>query len=458
MIRCWTLSFIFLSLVFLLPYPAFSLEAEKVSSLQFVIGKGTNILGKPEVTWTGRNGEILLIDKTKIFFWKKKKIFQIVEQADGEALPLSFSPAGEMFVCAPADSAVLGSSDTLDFRSLNEKIDTGDLVWSQNGSLLYFLKNRSLFRFDVRQQRLNKLWDNVKSFFESSDAARIVFEEWGSGSRDLINSDKSGRVRLPQNSIHLEKRAPVSFIRNMSPDFRRIIVEKPGEKGSVIYKIDWNNELVSPVNVLEDFTGSRDAAFSPDGSKIAMTVKDESGKSYMAVLTSAGDIVVKFSLKPGWVYRDPLWSPSGKWVLWNYIDAGMQEEDKSRFFITDVRGVSVQFVPGLLSPSELYWSPDGDRLLVREQERGLQSGGYVVYDLRKKLMKQLFKDKKGRATSPPVWSPDGRYVVIIDYSTYQKREKRSVEVKGVQKEIEFVFFREQVFLYDSDEDAMQLLW
>lgn len=456
-IHCFIFMFLFIIALMSRCF-ADSCEIKNLPALQYVISRGTSMLSGPSVTWSG-NSDILLVDRSKILNWKKMKLFQLQNPKSRSPFRLVFSPEGSRFICTDESGiSALGSTDTFAAEILRESIDLDNLLWCRKSPAFYYITNKSLLYFDTKKKYSEKISDTLSDYYLSSDEYRLIIKESATSAYFIMNFDRTLKSDLPQESIFVESRGCSPFIKNVSPDFRWIIRDKPNGKGFLISKIDWQNRLASPLYVLDEYRGYRDAAFSPDGSKIALSCKDDSGKSCMVVMKSTGDILVKFSLKKEWIYHYPLWSPDSKWIVWNYIDPARPQEERNRLLLSDARGVSIQFIPCSVSTAGIYWSSRGDQIILREEEHPLKAGGYVVYDLSRKKMNPIFKDAKIRATSVPVWSPDGNYVTVIDYSTFQKRERKPTEVNGAVIDVESVYFREQVFLYKPAEDTIQLLW
>ena len=453
----------FLSIVFTSAQARDNFTVQKITQLQYEIGKNDDILAKPSIEWSG-DGEMLLLDSKTLFLWKKKKLIQIASP-EGSICKVYLSPDGSRFLCADEDgSAALGFTGSFEFRPISEKMTVEKVIWSRDNSRFYYIKDKTLQMFEISRFYSDMLYEGVCDFHLSGDEKRIILQM---GKRDekepqytLINVDRSCRKLFHRGMLLKEDRVTCPFLKNISGDFRTLILERkasPG-KGFGLFGITWRNMLKDEKNLLDDCRGNQDAVFSADQEKIALTCRDGNDDPAMLVLSAAGDILVKFSPKKGWNYRNPLWSTRSDRILWSYIDASRAEGDRMRFLVTDPKGVTLQFIPGRYSNLEMDWSPKGEYLLMREEAQKLEHGEYIVYDLKGKKSKELFKDNKSRITSRPVWSPDGRYVAVIDYSTFQKREKK-IEKKGtVQRECECVYFREQVFLYKPSDDSLQLLW
>ncbi|MDQ7823327.1 MAG: hypothetical protein RDV48_11070 [Candidatus Eremiobacteraeota bacterium] len=433
-------------------------KVQKVTQLQYLIGREHDGPAKPTVSWTGPP-DILLIDGRTLFFPRKNKLFQVYPADGQEAAPLkvALAPNGIRFACSSGDGLMgMGSIDSFEVSPLRERTWFDKAEWAKDSRTLYFTRSGGLFRARFGEGYSDKLFDGVTDFFLSSDEKRVVLKSSRAEEKEplyyLATLGSSSKEPLPRGGLFTERRGQYPFFRNMSGDFRRVLIEKRGaqQKGFILYRIDWKNLLSESRTILEDSRGAMDAAFSPDGSKIALTCRDGAGASSMVVLTSLGDILVRFSLKKDWVYQNPLWSPRSDRILWNYIDTDKPEDERSRSLISDVKGVSISFLPVAVNPSEAYWSPRGDAIILKQPDRSSRVGSYVVYDIHRKKLKELFKDDKNRATSRPVWSPEGESIAIIDYSTFQKREKRG--------DTENVYFREQIFLYTPSDESLQLLW
>jgi len=457
-------SIFFLLLLFSPGQAGASVTVHKVTQLQFEIGRDTESLAKPVVSWAD---DLVLIDQKTLFFWKKKKLIQYILHDEGAAVPCSlvFAPDGKKFAARAGERALLiGSIESPQVRQVRDERGFDRLLWTSRSQSVYFTRHNALFHLILERNYPEKIMDGLFDFFLSNDDSRVTGRT-SRGEDFLLCADGTCKSPLPPGCLLVERRGAAPFIKNMSPDFRRMIVEKKGEgpgssqaRGFFLYRIDWRNKLTDRRSILEDFRGGQDAAFSPDMTKIALSVKDAAGLSFMVILSAEGEILVKSSPQPGWMYQNPLWSPGSDWVVWNYLDMNRPENQRSRHLIADARGVALQLLPHELSTSEFYWSPRGDQIVVRVAERGFQEGHYSVYSLKERKMRELFKDTRSRATSRPCWSPDGKILAIIDYTNFQKREKRIEMVGGQQRERESVFFREQVFFYNPSDDTLLLAW
>jgi len=460
---CASIFVFFLPFVLPTAHARDSFSIQKINQLQYEIGRDDDMLSKPSIEWSG-DGEILILDSKTLFMWKKKRLIQIASP-DGSICKVYLSPDGSRFLCSNEDgAAALGYVNSFEFRPISEKMTVDKVVWSRDGSRFYYLKGTTLHLFEISKFYSDIIYDGVCDFHLSGDEKRIMLRMGRRDDREpqytLINVDRTCKKLFQRGMLLQEDRVARPFLKNINCDFRTLLLEKKtsSAKGFGLFRITWRNMLKDERTLLDDCRGNQDAAFSADQEKIALTCHDGSDDPAMLVLSAAGDILVKFSPKKGWNYRDPLWSPHSDLIMWSYIDASRKEGDRLRLLVTDPKGVALQFIPGKYSNLEMDWSPRGDYLLMREEAQKLEHGDYVVYDLKGKKLRELFKDNRSRITSRPVWSPDGRFIAVIDYSTFQKREKKMERRGTVQREIECVYFREQVFLYRLSEDSLQLLW
>jgi hypothetical protein len=452
--------FIFFLFLLAFPFPGEACAAvsvQKINFLQFEIGREKENLAKPMVSWAG---EDLLIDQRILFSLKKKKLVQVLYNDDTLSTPCSlvFAHDGLQFAASCDEKALLlGRSDSLQLRQVKEEKGFDRLLWSGDDRVIYYTRNCALFSLPLQRGYAEKIGDGIADFYLSSDSNRLLVITV-KGEDIIMNADGSCQAVLPAGSLLLDRRGSSAFIKNMSSDFRTLMIEKRGgqARGFSLCRTDWRNRLVDKKSILDDLRGGQDASFSPDMTKIALSVKDASGLSSMMILSAEGEILVKSSPRKGWFYQNPLWAPGSDWVLWNYIDMNKPEHERSRYLIADARGVALQLIPQDLGSSEFFWSPRGDQVVVRVAERGFQEGHYAVYDLNKRVLKEIFKDSKIRATSKPAWSPDGKLLAIIDYTNFQKREKRMEMAGGREREI--VFFREQVFLFNPLDETLLLAW
>lgn len=164
----------------------------------------------------------------------------------------------------------------------------------------------------------------------------------------------------------------------------------------------------------------RNAALSPTGVRVAFEAR---GDVFTLPTGTEGD-VRNLTGSSGAHDRNPVWSPDGTQLAW-LSDAG----GEYRLLVSDQAGLTEPRaieLPGTAFYSEPAWSPDGERLLLRDNHLNLW-----MIDLGSGETTRIDTDTyddPGR-TFDATWSPDGRWVA---YSRALESHQRAIFAYAVE--------------------------
>lgn len=138
---------------------------------------------------------------------------------------------------------------------------------------------------------------------------------------------------------------------------------------------------------------------------------DRSGEIYVAYMDGSNLRQLTFDGWDGAYDSDAAWSPDGSRIAFSKSDGQWGAE----IYVTDADGTN----PTRLSPKGAYdasptWSPDGNRIAF-ENRRDNRSGGHIfVMNADGTNRVQLTTNRQ--PNSFPAWSPDGRRIAYVTYA------------------------------------------
>ncbi|MFO1468962.1 MAG: PDZ domain-containing protein [Steroidobacteraceae bacterium] len=384
--------------------------------------------------WTP-DGQQVLFTSQRASYSDFPKLFTVRADGTGPAHPLPLPSAAQGSISADGRTLAYvpfeqwqdawkhyrGGQTTpvwlLDMKTLEvEKIprensNDSHPVWS--GSTVYFLSDRdgpvTLFSYDTRthqlEKRVAKPAFDLKSL--SAGPGGLVYETFGALHLydPSTHSDQALEVSihgdLPRMAPHLDKVSPKEAQAiDLSPTGARLVVEAHGEIFTLpAEKGDARNLTRTPG------AAERDAAWSPDGKRIAY-FSDASGEYQLMVRDQDGiqpAKVIDLGPDPSFYYA-PHWSPDSRKIAFT--------DKHLRFWIVDVEGgrpvkVDTGIRGGFDALREMAWSPDS-QWLAYTRDLDSQVRAIFLYSLATRTSTQL-TDGESDATHP-AFDPNGEYL------------------------------------------------
>jgi TolB protein len=176
------------------------------------------------------------------------------------------------------------------------------------------------------------------------------------------------------------------------------------------------------VTKLTDSVGaSADAAWSPDGSRIAFDANrgDPSSRQGIYTMRSDGSDVRRITILPGGYEFDlaPRFSPDGKRLVFiRYRGKGCPRpfcpSEKAALFVVALDGTGLRRLTSFaIHAGDADWSPDGKQMVFEAYPNGPYGDVYVI-GANGRNLRNLTHDPTGQAD--PVWSPDGTKILFLD--------------------------------------------
>jgi dipeptidyl aminopeptidase/acylaminoacyl peptidase len=186
----------------------------------------------------------------------------------------------------------------------------------------------------------------------------------------------------------------------------------PGLNGAIAFdRLSGSGDILSmtaaggsqtPLTTSQD----TDAAWSPDGTRIAFTSARDGGNEEIYLMNADGSGQVRWTVSAG-IDREPAWSPDGTRIAWSSDRGGDNTEIWSaRLDGSDLRQHTLN---GAVTDDQPEWSPDGSAIAFRSG-RGSPGG-----NLWRVSAAGTEVDVRQITTTPsnnPSWSPDGSRIAF----------------------------------------------
>jgi WD40-like Beta Propeller Repeat/RTX calcium-binding nonapeptide repeat (4 copies)/F5/8 type C domain len=207
----------------------------------------------------------------------------------------------------------------------------------------------------------------------------------------LINPDGSGAWPAHEGQL------PIWRADSWSPDGTRLLVDEGGD----IYAVDPDGGHETQLTF--DRSYDSDAAYSPDGTKIAFE-SDRDGSQRIWVMNADGSGA--HAITNSFTAADmPTWSPDGSELA---FAAG------GAIWLTSADGVGARRLVDGPNAADPAWSPDGATILF---DMNPDLGGYDVYSARVSDGALTRLTTHPASDTNPVWSPDGTRIAFTSTRT-----------------------------------------
>lgn len=186
----------------------------------------------------------------------------------------------------------------------------------------------------------------------------------------------------------------------------------PGLNGLIAFdRLSGSGDIYSMTSVggsqtpLANFQDS-DAAWSPDGSRIAFTSRRDGSAGEIYLMNADGSNEVRWTIN-GDTDEHPAWSPDGTRIAWSSIrGTDMNTEIYSaRIDGSDQRRHTLN---GAITDDQPEWSPDGTAIAFRS---GRGSGG-LLWRLSAAGTELDVRQLTTEPSNSPTWSPDGSRIAF----------------------------------------------
>ena len=329
---------------------------------------------------------------------------------------VTYSPDGTQLALATPDGIFLAQTDGSNLRRLLYLPgDNNHIAWSPNGRLLRFTHAEPtagslIFEVTSEGQNLRLLFPSSPEIGSACcgrwtpDGAYFVFTGTQNGRSDLwILKEPPFGISWPRLKPSRLTSGPISYGDALPATQGNMLYAHGGRELLDVLRVDPKSSLTRQ---LLPGGGAREVDFSPDGRWLLYVAGDGLWRSRpdgSNRLRLAAD-------SPGLSLHDPRWRPDSRFVLFSE-----QKDGKNWIYLVSPEGGAPR---SILDAKHLRdspgWSPDGKSLVfsILDEARAGHPAENGVY---------FFELENGRTTKVPdsaglfeaCWSPDGRYLAAV---------------------------------------------
>ena len=370
---------------------------------------------------------------------ERKKIY------DGDAVGPRWSPNGQRIAFWGLPNTGMGQRDIMTIASEGGKatLVTDDApldwcpAWAPDGKSLYFSSDRggsmNIWRAPLDEstgavtgplQALTtpSAWSGEIAIAQT--AGRIAY----AASNTEVNIH---RIAIDPATLQAQgSDVPVTtgstqFVEpSISPDGSTIVMRSSsGQEDLYIVKPDGSGLR----KITDDTAKDRAPRWSPDGTRIAF-YSDRSGRYEIWTIDAEGSELQQATSTTGRSVWFPEWAPDGKKIV-------AFNEGASLLF--DVSGVLPTAHPENLPPVDKdvsfaasSWSPDGMLLAGLSMRDGTPTSGIWIYSMDSKAYTKV-AELGDDAINNPVWTPDGRHIILASEGGLVAIDRATLEVKKI---------------------------
>ncbi|MCO6476777.1 MAG: PD40 domain-containing protein [Phaeodactylibacter sp.] len=240
----------------------------------------------------------------------------------------------------------------------------------------------------------------------SPDGHWIVFESDRNGKWDIFLMDAQGG-QLTQLTTHSAGGRRPSW----RPGGRKVLFETTRDNATALFEINTDGTGLRQVMSLNEETdGGLFARYSPDGSRIAYTLK-ESETNFNLYLYNLSDGRTTALMADEYRNVYPQWHPSGKKILFFSRHETGNEDDE--LYLMNLKTGKLKrlthwprhnFCPA--------WSTDGRRIAYVTSMEGIRPEIYIMKKNGKGQQRITFNED---GDTLPHWRPDGKRLLITGY-------------------------------------------
>lgn len=283
-------------------------------------------------------------------------------------------------------------------RITNTEGSEGGEVWRPDGNKIGFLRavdgDMQLFEMNPDgsgEMQVTDMDGGISNFAYSPDQTRVYFTR---------------KVKTEQNIQDKYPDLPKADARVINDLMYRHWDEWDDYMSNHLFVASYSNGQVGDATdimkgepydtPLEPFGGSEEISWSPDGKNVAYTCKKLTGKEYAE---STNSDIYMYNLESGKTTnisegmmgydQEPVFSPSGRYMLWNSMEHAGFESDRSRIFLYDMKSGGRSEITTGLDRDALHpaWSPNETMIYFESGEKAT----YQLFsmDLSQQKVKQI---------------------------------------------------------------------